>query len=73
MHRALKKIRVYYGQKKYLKQSQTEVDYNFKTKVNTIFHHLTKEELIDKLLANQLAMPSKSIGKIEVIKKHKNN
>ena len=50
-----------------------EVDYNFKTKVNTIFHHLTKEELIDKLLANQLAMPSKSIGKIEVIKKHKNN
>ena len=50
-----------------------EVDSNFKTKVNTIFHHLTKEELIDKLLANQLAMPSKSIAKTEVIKKHKNN
>lgn len=26
----------------------------FKEKVHTIFHHLTKEELIDKLLANQL-------------------
>ncbi len=27
----------------------------FKEKVHTVFHHLTKEELIDKLLANQLS------------------
>ena len=31
-----------------------ELDAELKTKVKTIFHHLTKEELIDKLLANHL-------------------
>ena len=31
-----------------------ELDPEFKNKVKTIFHHLTKEELIDKLLANHL-------------------
>ena len=28
---------------------------DFKAKVKTIFHHLTKEELVDKILANYLA------------------
>ena len=37
-----------------------ELDPEFKNKVKTIFHHLTKEELIDKLLANYL-MNSKQI------------
>ncbi len=27
----------------------------FKEKINTVFHHLTKEELIDKILAHQIA------------------
>jgi len=27
----------------------------FKKKIKTVFHHLTKEELIDKILANYLA------------------
>ncbi|MEY4964400.1 MAG: hypothetical protein RLZZ323_1719 [Bacteroidota bacterium] len=31
-----------------------EIDSELKTKVKTIFHHLTKEELIEKLLANHL-------------------
>jgi ATP-dependent RNA helicase DeaD len=31
-----------------------DLDAELKTKVKTIFHHLTKEELIDKLLANHL-------------------
>lgn len=31
-----------------------EVDQEFKTKIKTIFHHLTKEELIEKLIANVL-------------------
>ena len=31
-----------------------EIDLVLKTKVKTIFHHLTKEELIEKLLANHL-------------------
>ena len=31
-----------------------ELDTDFKNKIKTIFHHLTKDELIDKLLANHL-------------------
>ncbi len=31
-----------------------EVSDYFKNKIKTVFHHLTKDELIDKLLANQL-------------------
>ena len=31
-----------------------EVDAEFKTKIKTIFHHLTKDELIEKILANHL-------------------
>jgi ATP-dependent RNA helicase DeaD len=27
----------------------------FKTKIKTIFHHLTKEELVEKILANYLS------------------
>lgn len=36
-----------------------EVNVDFKNKIKTIFHHLTKDELIEKLLANQL-LQSKS-------------
>ena len=32
-----------------------EVSEEFKTKVKTIFHHLTKEELVEKILANYLS------------------
>ena len=38
-----------------------EVDIELKSKVKTIFHHLTKEELIDKLLANYLQQNNPSI------------
>jgi len=31
-----------------------EVDAELKTKIKTIFHHLTKDELIEKILANHL-------------------
>lgn len=31
-----------------------EVSTDFKNKIKTVFHHLTKDELIEKLLANQL-------------------
>lgn len=33
----------------------------FRTRIHTIFHHLTKEELVDKLLAFQLQQPSKKV------------
>ncbi|WP_142786147.1 DEAD/DEAH box helicase [Changchengzhania lutea] len=32
-----------------------DVSEDFKAKIKTIFHHLTKEELVDKILANYLA------------------
>ena len=47
---------VYYGQRKYLKpKPNRNVSEDFKSKVKTIFHHLTKEELVDKIIANYLA------------------
>lgn len=44
----------------------------FKTKINTVFHHLTKEELVEKILANYLAQNKSSTTHTEISKK-KNN
>ena len=46
-----------------------EVDSELKTKVKTIFHHLTKDELIEKLLANHLQQMI--ITTEQPVKKHK--
>jgi ATP-dependent RNA helicase DeaD len=46
-----------------------EVDSVLKTKVKTIFHHLTKEELIEKLLANHLHQMVTNTE--QPVKKHK--
>jgi ATP-dependent RNA helicase DeaD len=43
----------------------------FRKDVRTIFHHLTKEELIEKLLANHLAQTSLGSSKSEESKKKK--
>lgn len=43
----------------------------FKTKISTVFHHLTKEELIEKILANYLAQTNNVTSKEEVSKKTK--
>jgi len=48
-----------------------EVSEDFKAKVKTIFHHLTKEELVDKILANYLAQSGMTNPKREDFKKHK--
>ncbi|MBE7686101.1 DEAD/DEAH box helicase [Tenacibaculum piscium] len=42
---------------------------DFKSKVKTIFHHLTKEELVDKILANYLAESNTITPKKEQTKK----
>lgn len=47
------------------------VSASFKEKINTIFHHLTKEELIDKILAHQLAQKTVAPPKLEVAAKKK--
>ena len=44
---------------------------DFKKQVRTIFHHLTKEELIEKILANHLAKTSLGAPKSEDSKKKK--
>jgi len=46
-----------------------EVSEDFKAKVKTIFHHLTKEELVDKILANYLAQIRVGTSKAEETKK----
>lgn len=48
-----------------------EVSEAFKTKVKTVFHHLTKEELVEKILANYLANSGSVIPKSETPKKKK--
>tara|TARA_R110002073_G_scaffold128999_3_gene275131 strand:- start:92202 stop:93545 length:1344 start_codon:yes stop_codon:yes gene_type:complete len=45
---------------------------DFRKQVKTIFHHLTKEELIEKVLANHLAQKSLGTSKTEDSKKKKN-
>lgn len=48
-----------------------EVSEDFKTKVKTVFHHLTKEELVEKILAYHLAESKNSISISEETKKNK--
>ncbi|WP_132218206.1 DEAD/DEAH box helicase [Mariniflexile fucanivorans] len=48
-----------------------EVSEDFKAKIKTIFHHLTKEELVDKILANYLAQTGAETLKPEITKKGK--
>ena len=47
------------------------VSEDFKRKVRTVFHHLTKEELIEKVLADYLANANSKISKVDVVKKKK--
>ena len=42
-----------------------EISADFKNKIKTVFHHLTKDELIEKLVANQLLQ-----AKIETVKEN---
>ncbi|MFC5195087.1 DEAD/DEAH box helicase [Bizionia hallyeonensis] len=49
-----------------------EVSEDFKAKIKTIFHHLTKEELVDKILANYLSESGAENMKVETPKKSKN-
>lgn len=44
-----------------------EVSKDFKNKIHTVFHHLTKEELVEKVLANYL----KNSSKAPTVKKRK--
>tara|TARA_R110000751_G_scaffold2470_3_gene13149 strand:- start:176254 stop:177594 length:1341 start_codon:yes stop_codon:yes gene_type:complete len=48
-----------------------DIPEDFKAKVKTIFHHLTKEELVDKILSNYIAENNTIVDKQEVVKKKK--
>lgn len=50
-----------------------EISEDFKAQIKTIFHHLTKEELVDKILSNYLAQTANSDNKVLVSKKKKRN
>ncbi|MBO3098159.1 DEAD/DEAH box helicase [Gelidibacter pelagius] len=50
-----------------------EVSEAYKARIKTIFHHLTKEELVDKIFANYLAQNHTEAPKTEVSKKQKKN
>tara|TARA_R110002049_G_scaffold183679_4_gene351641 strand:- start:3345 stop:4685 length:1341 start_codon:yes stop_codon:yes gene_type:complete len=48
-----------------------EVSEDFKSQIKTIFHHLTKEELVDKILSNYLASTKTTNTNSEISKKKK--
>ncbi|MEH6515029.1 MAG: ATP-dependent helicase, partial [Maribacter arcticus] len=48
-----------------------EISEEFKIKVRTIFHHLTKEELVEKILANYLYQAATLNSKPEEPKRNK--
>lgn len=48
-----------------------DVSEDFKAKIKTIFHHLTKEELVDKILANYIAQTTTDTAKATEDKKGK--
>ncbi|SDR93899.1 ATP-dependent RNA helicase DeaD [Polaribacter sp. KT25b] len=48
-----------------------DVSQDFKSQIKTIFHHLTKEELVDKILANYLVQTASAKIKPEVSKRRK--
>jgi superfamily II DNA/RNA helicase len=48
-----------------------DVDSDLKTKIKTVFHHLTKDELIEKLLANYLLNAKNEVLKEKPVKKQK--
>lgn len=48
-----------------------EVSEEFKAKIKTIFHHVTKDELVDKILADYLSQTATTNSKPEVTKKNK--
>ncbi|WP_456438325.1 DEAD/DEAH box helicase [Psychroserpens sp.] len=50
-----------------------DVSEDLKAEIKTIFHHLTKEELVDKLLANYLTQISTSTSKTDKSKTSKKN
>ena len=48
-----------------------EVSSDLKNKINTIFHHLTKEELVDKILASYINKQEKPLQDSDVVKPKK--
>ena len=48
-----------------------DISLDLKTAVKTVFHHLTKDELIEKLMANQLQQTNTLVVKTNTIKKKK--
>jgi ATP-dependent RNA helicase DeaD len=48
-----------------------DISEDFKSKIKTIFHHLTKDELVDKILANYIAQTSELNMKSEPSNKNK--
>ncbi|WP_298485953.1 DEAD/DEAH box helicase [uncultured Maribacter sp.] len=48
-----------------------EISEDFKEKIKTIFHHLTKEELVEKILANHLEQTNSIVTKLDTPIKNK--
>ena len=61
-----------YGPRKSLRRNPTKtIPEAFRKKVHTIFHHLTKEELVEKVLANYWRETTPSTQPKDTVKKKK--
>ena len=66
-----KKIRFFVRKYLFKTKLNKTISEEFRKKVRTVFHHLTKEELIEKVLANYLAQATTSVPKTETANKKK--
>lgn len=62
---------VLWAKKIFKTKPNRDISTQLKDKVHTVFHHLTKEELIDKLMAERLLSMTKSIDSTIVVSKKK--
>lgn len=62
---------VLWAKKIFKTKPNRDVSPALKDKVKTVFHHLTKEELVDKLLANYISTQQKPVMETSSIKKKK--
>ena len=62
---------VLWAKKIFKTKPNREISADLKQKVHSVFHHLTKEELIDKLMAERMFQNAKTSEKEPVVKKRK--
>jgi len=59
---------VLWAKKIFKTKPNREISLALKDKIKTVFHHLTKDELIDKLLASYITSQQKTVADTNIVK-----